>query len=85
MRKCNLDTLESHLYDVIERLKENDIEGADPKDCITLETAKAINETAKNVIDIAKVKVLALGVLAKADNPDATKSVIDNAGLLGEQ
>ena len=63
--KVNLDTLNEHLFDVIERLKEaNDIE-ADPKDTIDLDIAKQICEASKIIVESYKVKAQVLNIAAK--------------------
>ena len=42
MTTTNLNDLQSHLFDVIERLKEGNDPDADPKDSISIDRAKAI-------------------------------------------
>ena len=76
--------LKNHLFDVIERLKSAADPDADPKDTITLETAKAITDCAKVIVDAAKTEVAALSILAKADNPDNTKKAAIGSGILSE-
>ena len=68
MTTTNLNDLQSHLFDVIERLKEGNDPDADPKDSISIDRAKAINDSAKEIINIAKVKVDAIKIIANSDN-----------------
>jgi len=63
--KNSLEELRSHLFDVIERLKEGNDPDADPKDCIDIERAKAINNTASAIIHSAKVELDAFKLLSK--------------------
>jgi len=66
--KTSMSALRFHLFDVIERLKESVDPKADPKDSITIDAAKAINETAKAIISSAKVEVDAIKIIASSDN-----------------
>lgn len=75
-------TLKSELFEVITRLKEGNDPSADPRDCIDLDRAKAINETAKNIIDLYKVEVQACNTLARAMNPDRVQQAFNENGLL---
>ena len=68
MTTTNLNDLQSHLFDVIERLKEGNDPDADPKDSISIDRAKATNDSAKEIINIAKVKVDAIKIMANSDN-----------------
>lgn len=62
--KTSLTDLRNHLFDVIERLKDSNDPDADEKDTISIETAKAINQTAGEIIESAKVEVEALKIIA---------------------
>ena len=64
MADTSLQRLREHLFDVIERIKESNDPEADPKETIDLEKAKAINQTAAQIINSAKVEVEALKLIA---------------------
>ncbi len=65
MADTSLNALRGHLFDVIERLKDSNDPKADPKDIIDIETAKAINQTAGQIINSAKVEVAALRLIGE--------------------
>ena len=69
MGKTDLATLRSHMFDVIQRLKDSNDPDCDQKDKIDIETARAISDAGKVIIDAAKVEVDALKVIANSDGP----------------
>ena len=77
----SLNDLRSHLFEVIERLKEGNDPDADPKDAIDIERAKVIADVAKEVISSAKVEVEALKVMGSTVNFDIQKEFYQT-GLL---
>lgn len=77
----SLKDLRSHLFDVIERLKEGNDPNHDPKDAIDIDRAREINKTAQTVINAAKVEVDAWKVIA--ENGENT-SWLTNSGLLNK-
>ena len=68
-KNTSLDRLNEHLFDVIERLKSSNDPEADDKDTIDIETAGAITDAAKIIVDGYKIKAQVLNILSKADNP----------------
>jgi ribosomal protein S3AE len=80
MTTTNLSDLRLHLFDVIERLKEGNDPKADPKDSISIERAKAINESAKEIINIAKVEVDAIKIIADS-NTKSAEAILKQSGV----
>ena len=84
MKKTTLNDLKGHLFDVIERLKDSNDPGADKKDTIDIETAKAITSTAQVIINAIKLEVDAIRIMSKADNYTTTREMISNSGIIQE-
>jgi hypothetical protein len=66
-KNSNLQALREHLFDVIERLKDANDPEADPKDTISIESAKAIVDVSKVIVDSAKTEVDFLRIVSKSD------------------
>jgi len=66
--------------DKICQLKEGNDPDADPKDSISIDRAKAINDSAKEIINIAKVKVDAIKIMANSDNL-ITEDILKQSGV----
>lgn len=64
MADTSLQALREHLFDVIERLKEGNDPGADPKDTISIDNAQAITAAAGQIINAAKTELLAYKLIA---------------------
>jgi hypothetical protein len=62
----NLDRLNEHLFDVIERLKDRNDPEAEVKDIIDLEEARQICEAGKIIVESYKVKAQVLNIIAKS-------------------
>lgn len=84
MRSLNLDALNIHLFETIEMLKNNSDPKASENEKIDVETAKTIADIGKVIVDTSKVKVQALAIIAKADNPNITKEVAISTGIINE-
>ncbi len=84
MKQTSIDKLNEHLFETIEMLKNNSDPNADAHEKMDIETAKLICDAGKVIIDGYKVKVMAMNVLAKADNPQSVIAQIANAGILNE-
>lgn len=74
MADTSLHALRGHLFDVIERLKDSSDPEADPKDIIDIDTAKAINQTASQIINSAKVEVAALRLIGEEGEVSGMRS-----------
>lgn len=79
--KTTIDDLNSHLFEVIEMLKNNTDSNASPNEKIDIETAKTIAELAKNVVEGYKVKAQVLNIISKSDNPSAVKQLSQSFGV----
>lgn len=82
MAKNSMDDLRNHLFETIERLKANSDPEASPNEKMDIETAKQISQTAKVLVDSAKVEVNFLSVLSKAENRDAVINFANGSKLL---
>lgn len=82
--KITMNDLKSHLFDVIERVKDSSDPSADPKDIITIEAAQTVVDVAKVIVDIAKTEVMALNILSRSENPDKTYKAAIQTGIIQE-
>lgn len=80
-KHTTIDALNNHLFDVIEMLKNNKDDGASENEKIDIETAKVVADLGKVVIDGYKVKAQVLGILSKADNPNAVRELSTMMGI----
>lgn len=81
-RNINADSILSVLFETIEGVKNSSDPEASANEKVSLEQAKAINELAKTVVSVYKVKAEALKVIAKSDNPQHTTVNVESTGLL---
>lgn len=81
-KQTSIDKLNMHLFEAIEMLKNNSDERADAHEKIDVNTARAIADLSKNIIEGYKVKVQALTILSKTDNPRTVNSVLQDEGFL---
>lgn len=79
--KISIDNLNVHLFETIEMLKNNNDKEASDCEKIDIDTAKAIADLGKVIIDGYKVKAQALNILSKADNPNHVKQIILESGI----
>jgi hypothetical protein len=82
MKQISIDALNAHLFETIEMLKNNRNKNASAIEKIDIETARAISDLAKNVIEGYKVKVQVLNIYSKANNPKLLQEKISENGLL---
>ena len=82
MKNINLDILNSHLFEAIEMLKNNSDPNASPNEKMDAATAGTIADIGKVIVDGYKVKAQVLQMMSKSENPNATKSLMDNSGIL---
>jgi hypothetical protein len=71
MSKSNLSNLNDTLADVIQRLMEGNDPSVDPKDTISIERAKAINNVASTMVQAAKVQADVLNTIIKHGGKDS--------------
>ena len=72
-KQINIDTLNSHLFEAIEMLKNNNDPHASDNEKMSIETAKVIADLAKVVVEGFKVKAQVLSIISKADNPESVR------------
>ncbi len=82
MSSISIDKLNEHLFEAIEMLKNNNEPQASDNEKMDIETAKAIADLGKVVIDGYKVKAQVLSIVSKADNPSMVKEQITNSGII---
>ena len=78
MADTSLQALREHLFDVIERLKDGNDPGVDPKDAISIESANAITAAASQIINSAKVEVMAYKLIAS----EGAQTGLENSNIL---
>ena len=81
-RNINADSILSVLFETIEGVKNNSDPSASKCEKVSLDQAKAINELAKTVVSVYKVKAEALKVIANSNNPQQTTVNVESTGLL---
>lgn len=81
----SIDSLNMHLFETIEMLKNNSDPEASANEKIDVDTAKTIADLGKVVIEGYKVKSQVLSIMAKADNPNSTKQLIGGTGIISEE
>jgi len=84
-RQISIDKLNEHLFASIEMLKNNSDPEADPNEKIDVETAKAIADLSKVVIDGYKVKAQVLNMMRNAENPNMLKNSIVQSGIITDE
>lgn len=84
-QKISIDRLNEHLFESIEMLKSNKDPNADDHEKMDVETAKAIADISKVVIEGYKVKAQVLGMLRNAENPKALKTSIAGSGIISDE
>lgn len=67
MKQTSLDSLNEHLMESIEMLKNNSDPIASPNEKMDVETAKAILGIGKVMVDGYRVKANVLSIIAKSD------------------
>lgn len=85
MKQISLDNLNVHLFETIEMLKSNNDPVASPNEKIDVETAKTIADIGKVVVDGYKVKLQALNIISKADNPNAVSNTLKDSGIVNNE
>jgi len=81
-KQISIDKLNEHLFESIEMLKNNKDVEADDCEKMDVDTAKAIADLGKVVIEGYKVKMQALNMMRNAENPNALRATIGNSGII---
>lgn len=84
-KQINIDKLNEHLFESIEMLKNNSDPNADDNEKIDVNTAKAIADLSKVVIDGYKVKAQVLNMMRNAENPNLLKNQIVQSGIITDE
>jgi len=85
MKQTDIDSLNDNLFEAIEMLKNNTDPNASANEKIDIQTAKAIADLSKIVIEGYKVKAQVLSILSRSENPKLTNSVAAEGGIFREQ
>ena len=81
-KQTGIDALNAHLFEAIEGLKNNRDPRADEHERMDIDTAKAIADIARVVIDGYKVKANVLQMCSRADSPKDFKRAAASAGFV---
>ncbi|MDD4385739.1 MAG: hypothetical protein PHD06_11250 [Bacteroidales bacterium] len=84
MKQISIDALNAHLFEAIEGLKNNNDPLASPNEKMSIETAKAIADLGKVVVEGYKVKAHVISMAQKAENPTLYKSLAEGSGIINE-
>lgn len=85
MKQISIDSLNAHLFETIEGLKNSKDPNASECEKMDLETAKAISNVGKVIIEGYKVKAQVLGMLTKADNPQIALQASKDSGIIDSE
>jgi len=77
----SIDTVNSHIVETIEMLKNNNCSKASKNEKIDTETARVISDLCKNSIEIYKTKAQVLSIVSKTENPKIATMYIGENGL----
>lgn len=84
-KQISIDKLNEHLFESIEMLKNSSDPNADPNEKIDVNTAKAIADLGKVVIEGYKVKAQVLGMMRNTENPKLMKETICSSGIITDE
>jgi hypothetical protein len=82
MKNISIDALNVHLFETIEMLKNNQDANASDNEKIPVESAKAIAEIGKVIIDGYKLKAQLLKIVADGDFADTMPAIVQHVGIL---
>ena len=82
MKGVSLSDLRMELFDTLQKLKSNNDEECSPCEKCTIEEAQTVCDIASAITDTFKVQVQAMGVLARADNPNAVGGFLAANGFM---
>lgn len=80
--KNKTEDLRNHLFEAIEMLKNNSDPNASDHEKMDIDTAKAIANLGKVIVDSNKTEVDAMRIIANAQNPELLKEVMKNSNVL---
>ena len=82
MKQISIDALNMHLFEAIEMLKNSEDTKADNCEKINVETAKAIADLGKVVIEGYKVKAQVMGIIKNGGNPQTVSQMAIAGGII---
>jgi hypothetical protein len=83
MKNTGLSDLRATMFDVLMRLQNSCDPNADPKDGISIESAKAMTNVAHAIVNSSKLEIDAMKIIAGAQNPNLLKSFLLNSEVFG--
>ena len=84
-KQINIDKLNEHLFESIEMLKNNSDPEASECEKIDVNTAKAIADLSKVVVEGYKVKAQVLNMMRNAENPSLLKDTVLQSGIITDE
>lgn len=84
-KQISIDKLNEHLFESIEMLKNSRDPNADECEKMDVETAKAIADLGKVVIDGYKVKAQVLNMMKNAENPRTLAQSAAETGIITDE
>lgn len=81
MAKMGIDDLRMELFDTLQRLKSANDRNCSANEKCTVEEAEAVCHIAKEITETYKVQLTAMGLLAKAENPNRVQAMIETSGI----
>lgn len=76
-----IDDLRMELFDTLQRLKSANDRNCSANEKCTVEEAEAVCLIAKEITETYKVQLSAMGLLAKAENPNRVQAMIETSGI----
>ncbi len=84
-KQISIDKLNEHLFESIEMLKNSKDPVASECEKMDVETAKAVADIGKVIIDGYKVKAQVLNMMRNAENPNALRQTISSSGIITDE
>jgi predicted transcriptional regulator len=85
MRHISIDALNEHIFEAIEMLKNNSDENASDNEKIDIDTARAIAELGKVVVDGYKVKAQVMNAIKNGSNPQSVFQMAIEGGIINRE
>lgn len=84
-KNLNLEMLKGHLFEAIEGIKNQNDPDASACEKVSIEQAKAIVDVADSIIDIYKVQMDAVKMVANMDNLHHPAEILSELGVTGSE
>jgi len=85
MKQISIDSLNNHLFEAIEMLKNNSDPNASDNEKMDVETAKTIASLGKVVVEGYKVKANVLNMINSGDNMRTLSKLAQAGGIFSEE